>query len=144
MRHPRSPHTLVLAFLIAPFLAILWTGVTLSLSACAADHARTSVAIPALQRTEPSISGDARHGASTLPPPEIDSALLTVSLFSSALRSPTPDTATAVHAWPIVKDLALASISARETSGAIGPGVASSLRERLVRFESLLLRSSHP
>lgn len=58
------------------------------------------------------------------------------TLFANAVAAKDYETARVL--WPVVKASALDSIESRETSGAIGPNVAESLRERLRVFETAL------
>jgi hypothetical protein len=113
-----------------------------TMQGCLGQKARDTAGVAAINLADDGVVSDARSGIPTLPPEQQAAATAEVDAFANAIAS--KDRAViaqeALPRWTLVRSLAEAGITARTQSGAIGPGVAASLRERLVRFEEVLLQ----
>lgn len=134
-----------------PFIACIVAAVllcviplTLSCQGCAGNKARDNVAVPALVLASTGLQGDVRMGITTLPTEQFADATTVSDSFFSALA--TKDRATIVSVcvpkWPSVKAWALSGIEMKKASGAIGPDVVLSLRERVKNFDELLTKTA--
>ena len=130
-------------FLLSALLCLtLCLATVATVPGCFGNAARDNVAVPALVMASESVVADARGGVATLPAADQPSAAVAVDTFANALA--TKDRAViaadAVPLWPTVRSAAESGIAARLARGEIGPGVAASLRERLDRFQEVLLK----
>lgn len=109
---------------------------------CLGQKARDTAGVAAINLADDGVVNDARSGVPTLPEEQRAAATAEIDAFSNAIS--TKDRAViatdALPRWTLVRSLAEAGIAARQQAGEIGPGVAASLRERLVRFEEVLLK----
>ena len=105
-------------------LVLVWCLIT----ACAGQKARENVLTPAMLIVWPAIEVQALDGGATQA--EVDAFELALKISNGA---------SVAVGWPTIKLAAGMSIDARLASGEIGVGVASSLRERLLKFGEAVL-----
>lgn len=87
-----------------------------------------SVTYPALDLAWPGVRVDAERGGA---------AQAALDEFATALQA--RDTPAVVAGWPGIHQAAKQGIQAQLDAGDIGPGVADSLAERVIRFEAAIL-----
>lgn len=123
------------------FLAAV-VSVVLPNAGCLGNAARQNVGVPATVLASGGVENDARKGLDSLPPDQQAAAKSDVDAFFNAVHSKDRDTiaSEAWPRWPVVRGLAEVGIAAKQAEGSVGPGVASSLRERLVRFDEVLTK----
>jgi hypothetical protein len=102
----------------------------LALLACAGVAARQHTLLPAMKSAWPGVAADVERGAALA---AVD-VVAEVGSVTIALESGHRGHLLVVD-WPRLRQLALDGINARAIAGEIGPGVASSLRERLRLFD---------
>lgn len=103
--------------------AILALVISLTMASCVAQRVQQNTLEPAMQAAWTAIEVQAVRGGL---PQELADA------FRAALRE--RDFVAVASVWPEALAAAERDIDARLAAGVIGPGVARSLRERLIRF----------
>lgn len=113
-----------------------------NLTGCVGQRARQHVGVPALKVADDGVIANAREGVMLLSPEQQVAANADLDTFAMTLETGDVEAIKqeAIPRWTLVRSLAEASISSRLTNSEIGPGVAASLRERLARFEEVLLQ----
>lgn len=107
--------------------------------ACAGLKARENVLLPTMRQTWPSIKLLAQRGAGEFAEAPRVLLVLEIAEMSDLMEAPIDsNTITKLRQvdWPLLRVAADLGVSARETAAEIGPGVAVSLRERIVQFDA--------
>jgi hypothetical protein len=114
------------------------------LQGCLGQQARQTTGLAAIHMADDGVVQDARNGIATLPVEQQAGAAAEIDAFASAVASKDRNVIfiEALPRWTLVRSMAEAGIAARLQSGEIGPGAATSLRERLARFEEVLTKVS--
>lgn len=117
-------------------VAIAFVSVAVSLPACAGRSVREAVVLPALGPSVDPIAAWAAVYLETLPVDDAASSRAVLAEWSAAVsggdRAAIRDRA--LPLWPAVRSWSLAGVTTLEDRGQIGPGVADSYRENLLRF----------
>ncbi len=113
---------------------------TANCAGCLGKHAREHVQMPAVVKATEGLRADAQRGILTLDPALQPAAAEQLETFTAAIDSEDREriAGEAWPLWPAVRALAFAGITAKETAGEIGPGVADSLRERVDSYDVAL------
>lgn len=123
-------------------VALMTLAVMPTMQGCMGTRAREGVGAPALNLAHEGVVADARAGVPALPPEQQPAASSEIDAFASAIATKDREViaSEALPRWTLIRTLAETGIQRRLGAGEIGPGVAASLRERLVRFEEVLLQ----
>lgn len=97
------------------------------------QKARDNALLPSLRLTAESIAEDAAAGVASLPESERAVAANQVAAFFTAFGADPPEESARLL-WPAVAGICEQGFQARLAAGTIGPNVAGSLREQVVRF----------
>lgn len=122
---------------------VLGVAAALLLASCAGLKAREHVLVPAMAMAWVGIAADVEAGLPAISPPEGVKVRGLVQAMEVALASENADAVLAVD-WLPLRACAELGISLRLEGGAIGPGVAASLRERLAVFTEALFKLRTP